>query len=83
MTNKERIDIMPAIEPYVTTKGNVVIGRFSIDQARSVATLCKAAPDLLNALIDLVEQIESVWNPHGAEGLGLSRAKAAIAKAKP
>lgn len=39
------------IDPYVTTKGGVVIlnGPFNIEEARRVASLCKAAPDLLAA----------------------------------
>jgi len=41
----------PTINPYVTSRGGVVIlnGPFPIDQANRVAALCKTAPDLLAA----------------------------------
>jgi len=49
---KHTLGRLPVIDPYVTTNGGVVIlnGPFPIDQAHRIARLCKAAPDLLDAL---------------------------------
>jgi len=49
---KHTLGPLPVIEPYVTINGGVVIlnGPFPIDQAHRIAKLCKAAPDLLEAL---------------------------------
>jgi hypothetical protein len=49
------------------------------------ARLIAAAPETTEALADLVEQLEGIGIPDwaGAEGLDLTKAKAAIAKAKP
>lgn len=47
------------------------------------ARLIAAAPALLAALVELIEQLEGIGIPdwHGAEGLSLTQARAAIAKA--
>lgn len=50
----------------------------------SNARLVSAAPELLNALRGLIEQLEGIGIPdwHGAEGLCLEQAKAALSNAK-
>jgi hypothetical protein len=52
------------IEPYVTANGGVVIlnGPFSINQANRIATLCKAAPDLLRACQAVLPFLETEDN---------------------
>tara|TARA_R100001594_G_C3978294_1_gene249434 strand:+ start:491 stop:658 length:168 start_codon:yes stop_codon:yes gene_type:complete len=46
------------------------------------ARLIAAAPELLEALRDLLDQLEGIGIPdwHGAEGLSLKQARAAIAQ---
>ena len=46
--------------------------------------LIAAAPELLSALTDLLDQLDGIGIPdwHGAEGLSLEQAHAAIAKAE-
>jgi hypothetical protein len=48
------------------------------------ALLIAAAPDLLAALKELIDQLEGIGIPdwHGAEGLSLDQARAAINKAE-
>jgi hypothetical protein len=46
--------------------------------------LIEAAPELLEALTELLDQLDGIGIPewHGAEGLSLKQAKAAIEKAR-
>lgn len=87
MTNKERMDNTPAIEPYVTSRGGVVIlnDPFPIDQARRVAALCKAAPDLLDAAESILRDIEDREKRTGIIQLVpvMDKLRAAIAKTRP
>ena len=52
-------------------------------QHKANARLITAAPSLLEALVELIDQLEGIgiieW--HGAEGLSLSQARAAITNA--
>ncbi len=50
----------------------------------SNARLIAAAPELLEALAELIDQLEGIGIPdfHGAEGLDLRQARTAITKAK-
>ena len=75
------------IEPYVTERGGVVIinGPFPIDQARRIASLCKAAPDLLEACKAALIHVqflrsgqESIYSNEQISGM----TDAAIAKAE-
>tara|TARA_R100001086_G_C11718183_1_gene226160 strand:+ start:160 stop:459 length:300 start_codon:yes stop_codon:yes gene_type:complete len=58
----------------------VIVTRTNWDDAYLIA----AAPEMLAALEDLIEQLEAIGIPdwHGAEGLCLEQAHASIAKAK-
>jgi hypothetical protein len=53
-------------------------------RAEADAKLMAAAPDLLAALKDVIDQLEAIGIPdwHGAEGLSLGWSRAAIAKAE-
>ena len=57
---------------------------FALETANSEEYLIDAAPDLLAALVELLEQLDAIgileW--HGAEGLSLQQALNAISKAK-
>ena len=83
---KHTLGPLPVIDPYVTTNGGVVIlnGPFPIDQAHRVARLCKAAPDLLEALKEVMEGIEGREKRTGIIQLVpcVDKARAAIAKAE-
>lgn len=50
------------ISPYVTARGGVVIlnGPFPIKEAKKVAALCEAAPDLLEVAEAFVSQYEKL-----------------------
>jgi hypothetical protein len=52
-------------------------------EIRANARLIASAPELLEALADLVDQLEGIGIPdcHGAEGLSLDKAQAALARA--
>jgi hypothetical protein len=65
----------------VFEEGASIYGADVLANARLIA----AAPETTEALADLVEQLEGIGIPDwaGAEGLDLTKAKAAIAKAKP
>jgi len=81
----------PKIEPYVTAKGGVVIlnGPFALEEAERVRALCKAAPEMLEALREaeshLAEELAdarfSAVHPGGHCPV-LDRVRAALAKAK-
>lgn len=75
------------ISPYVTSRGGVVIlnGPFPIDQAKQVAALCKAAPDLLEAceLVEAGLSNDKPENPEKQRTAMLRILRAAIAKARP
>jgi hypothetical protein len=53
-------------------------------EGESNARLIAAAPDLLEALRDLLDQLRGIGIPdwHGAEGLTLEQADTAVAKAR-
>lgn len=53
------------------------------DWGKTEKSLFAAAPELLAALKDLIDQLETIGIPdwHGAEGLSLDQAKEAINKA--
>jgi hypothetical protein len=53
------------------------------NQNSANARLIASAPELLEALGDLVDQLEGIGIPdwHGAEGLSLDKAQAALARA--
>jgi len=74
------------LEPYVTTKGGVVIlnGPFALDKAEEIRRLCKAAPEMLEALRELVTAADYVLD-HGGDILTSAswyKARAVLAKAK-
>lgn len=56
---------------------------FTPEQHAANARLIAAAPELLDALVDLINQLDLIGIPdwHGAEGLSLKHAHAAITKA--
>ena len=71
------------------SRGGLVIADISPEwggdeMAEANARLIAAAPETTEALADLVEQLEGIGIPDwaGAEGLDITQAKAAIAKAK-
>ncbi len=55
-----------------------------VENKRAARDLLAASPDLLAALVELLDQLEGIgiadW--HGAEGLDITQARAAIAKAE-
>lgn len=59
-------------------------GFVGTDGREANARLIAAAPDMLAALRELIEQLEAIGIPdwHGAEGLDLNPAKETIAKAE-
>jgi len=82
---------LPGVEPYVTTRGGVVIlnGPFDIDQARRIARLCKAAPEMLIALRDVLELLMNMDedapysnNNRGRRMAAITKLAAAIDKAE-
>jgi hypothetical protein len=59
-------------------------GPVAFDVIDCSAPLIAAAPDLLEAMKELIDQLEGIGIPdwHGAEGLSLDQARAAINKAE-
>jgi hypothetical protein len=60
------------------------VDNYPYGNSEANARLIAAAPDLLAAMLDLIQQLEGIGIPdwHGAEGLTLEQARAAIAAAE-
>lgn len=79
--------MLPGFDIHVSTNGSAnrrgaYVGCCESEQ---YAQLFAAAPDLLAALLGLLEQLHAIGIPdwHGAEGLSLGASIAALAKAVP
>ena len=84
VTNRFGDQLQPDRSDWYLLKGDIVAKMTDTEDQAAYARLFVHAPELLAALTDLLDQMDGIGIPnwHGAEGLSLEQARAAIAKAE-